>query len=141
MKDHNYFKRCIIRFKNLLVKPELKLFVLTFLNYTNIDIEFKNKIIDFNNQFGKYCKNYGILCIIQYKSDKRSYRFNFHENIHFLEIYTKSNSTGVEFEDKEDNDFLDKLITETYQFDLKEIKCIRDEEELKEEKLKKEKLM
>ena len=139
IKDYSYFKRCILRFKNLLLKPELKLFILTFLNYTTVNIGFKNKIIDFNKKFSKYTQNYGILCIIQYKADKRAYRFNFHENIHFLEIYTKSNSNGLEFEDKEDNDFLDKLITSTYEIYLKDIEEVQyKEEEEKEEKKEKE---
>jgi hypothetical protein len=140
IKDYNYFKRCILRFKNLLLKPELKLFILNFLNYSNANIEFKNNIIDFNKKFSKYTQNYGLLCIIQYKSDNRAYRFNFHENIHFLEIYTKSNSNGLEFEDKEDNEFLDKVIMSSYQINLKDIEEVKFKvkEEVEEFKVKEE---
>ena len=131
-KDRTYFKRCIARFKNLLARPELKMFVLFFLNYTKIDHYFKQRIIHFNKKFDKYTKNYGLLCIIQYTANKNSYRFSTHENIHFLEIYTKSMSNGVEFVNPEDNVFLDEIITNTYQFsfnDIEPLSIIEEEEE------------
>jgi len=137
-KDYNYFTRCIIRFKHLLLKPELKLFVLFFLNYPEIDIEFKQNIIDFNQNLSKYTNNYGILCIIQNTSNKRSYKFSFNENIHFLEISTKSSSNGLEFEDNKDNIFLDELIKSTYIFDLQEIEPVTKEEEEKKKDEKKD---
>ena len=120
-EDNIYFNRCITRFKNMLAQPELKMFVLFFLNFTKIDKWFKQKIIDFNKQLGNHTQNFGLLCIIQYTSDKNSYRFTIHDNVHFLEIYTTSNSNGVEFENPEDNIFLDNLIMTTYQFSLIDI--------------------
>ena len=137
-KDHLYFKRCIRRFKNLLVRPELKMFVLFFLNYRKIDKSFKQRIIDFNRKFSCYTQNYGLLCIIQYIGNKNSYRFTTNENIHFLEIHTKSNSNGTEFLNPHDNVFLDKLIMNTYQFSLNDIPPLVDLDLEEEEHLVKE---
>ena len=121
VKDYNYFVRCIARFKDLLKKKENKLFVLLFLNYDKIDNNFKRKIIQLNNKFKKYVDAYGILCIVQYLGDSNKYQFSVHENIHFLEVYTTSKSNGVEFENPNDNIFLDRLIMTTYSFHLHEI--------------------
>lgn len=117
-EDNMYFNRCITRFKNVLAQPELKMFVLFFLNFTKIDHLFKQKIMDFNKQFGRHTQNYGILCIVQYTSNKNSYIFTVNDNVHFLEIYTTSNSNGVEFENPDDNLFLDNVIMDTYKFSL-----------------------
>jgi hypothetical protein len=115
-KDYTYFTRCIKRFKNLLTKPELKMFILTFLNYNPINESFKNDIIELNKLLGKKTKNYGILCIVQYVAPKNNYKFNIHENIHFLEIYTKSESNGLEFLNENDNKYFDKIVYNTYSF-------------------------
>jgi hypothetical protein len=93
-KDYNYFCRCVERFKLLLKQPELKLFVITYLNFWKIDEEFKQNIIEELTNLKKYTNNYGCLCIIQYvaknKKEEHTYSFTVYENIHFLEIYTKS---------------------------------------------------
>ena len=118
--DYQYFTRCKIRFRQMLLRPEVKLFTLMYLNYPVINIEFKQRIIGFKEKFDKYTNNYGILCIIQYTSNKQNYRFTVHDNLHFLEIYTLSNSNGVKFDNESDNVFLDNIIKDTYHFDLKE---------------------
>jgi len=140
-KDYNYYVRCIQRFKSLLKKKENKLFVLLFLNYTKIDYSFKKKIIDFNAKLKKFTDFYGILCIVQYLGDGHKYQFSIYENVHFLEIYTKTKSNGIEFENPEDNIFLDKIIMSTYSFHLYEVDPIfkmidKEEKEEKEEKEK-----
>jgi len=122
--DHNYFVRCIQRFNNLLEKKELKMFVLNFLNYYPIDEVLKKDIIELNNLLKSVTQNYGILCIVHYVDLKCSHKFMFHENIHFLEITTPSISNGLEFLRKEDNDYLDNIITSTYNFKLNEIEKI-----------------
>lgn len=127
-KDHDYFKRCCKRFKNLLATTELKMFVIMFLNYNKIDEKFINDICIFNEVFGKYTSNYGLLCIIHYVAEYKYYNFIKINNIHFLEIYTPSQSNGKEFEDNEDNIFLHDIITSTYNFDLNDIDPIEDTE-------------
>jgi hypothetical protein len=77
--------------------------------------------MEFNKKFSKFSKNFGLLCIVQYVGEKNSYRFTIHENVHFLEIYTKSESNGVEFIDPQDNIFLDKIIMSTYKFSLNDL--------------------
>ena len=123
--DYNYYVRCVTRFKDLLKKQEPKMFILFFLNYDKMDDVFKGKIIDFNNKFRKHTSCYGILCIIQYVGNANKYEFSIHENIHFLEIYTKSKSNGIRFEDPEDDVFLNNIVMKTYAFNLYEIDSIK----------------
>jgi len=86
-----------------------------------------------NKQLGLYTQNYGMLCIVQYVADDETkihkYKFTMENNIHFLEINTKSKSNGVEFEDNDDNVFLDKLIMSVYQFQLIEIPKIEQDQD------------
>lgn len=119
--DYNYYVRCVERFNDLLKTKDNKLFVLFFLNYVKIDDAFKRRIIEFNNKFKHYTSHYGILCIIQYVDNANTYEFSSCENIHFLEIYTKSKSNGLQFEDPQDDIFLNNLIMQTYKFNLYEI--------------------
>ena len=139
--DYLYFERCCLRFQNLLKKTEFKMFITMFLNYTKIDEEFINKIIDFNNIFGNFTSNYGLLCIVNYMSDFNYHHFIKRNNIHILELYTTSPSNGKEFEKKEDNEYLHNIITSIYNFDLNEIEQVQtiDEEKVKvkKEKVKK----
>jgi hypothetical protein len=125
VEDYNYFVRCIQRFQNLLKKKELKLFVLNFLNYYPLDENLKKDIIELNNLLKTKTQNYGILCIVHYVAPNYKHKFTVHENIHFLEITTPSSSNGLEFLSKQDNDYLDHVITTTYKFSLKEIEKIQ----------------
>ena len=137
-EDHNYFVRCIQRFRNLLKRPELKMFIVTFLNYKPIDEAFKNDIVELNKLLSKKTKNYGLLCIVQQVSQKNSHKFTFKENIHFLEINTKSPSDGLEFANNEDNIYFDKVIMTTYNFKLKEIDVIQKKQFIEEIKTEEE---
>ena len=128
--DYQYFQRCCKRFKNLLSTNEFKLFFTMFLNYNKIDDEFINNIINFKNELSKYTCNFGILCIVQYVGNSNYYNFTKHENIHFLEVYTLSKSDGKEFENKNDNDYLNNIITSTYKFDLNEIEQVQLDEKI-----------
>jgi hypothetical protein len=130
-QDYNYFIRCIQRFKDLLIKPELKMFVLFYLNCKYIDVNFKNNILDFNTKLSSYTKNYGILCIVHYTSQDenkiRKHKVTIYDNVHFLEITTRSKSNGLEFDDPDDNLFLDHILINIYQFQLNEIPNVKQE--------------
>jgi hypothetical protein len=55
-------------------------------------------IINFNNKFSKYTSNYTLL-FISHISDKEQnkHEFTYHDNIHFLELHTLSQSNGIYF--------------------------------------------
>ena len=118
--DHyNYYVRCVDRFKKLLQKQEHKLFTMIFVNNSNnINDDFKNKIIDFNNKFSKYTSNYTLLVIFHMPNKQQHHIFTYNDNIHFLELNTLSNSGGVEFNNKDDNIYLDNIIKSNYTFNL-----------------------
>ena len=117
--DYNYYIRCVDRFKKLLKYEELKLFIMIFDNMDNIEEKLKNDVIDFNNTFSKYTKNYKLLVIFHIQNKKeQNHIFTHYSNIDFLELHTFSSSGGVNFDYKNDNDYLNNIILEKYDFNF-----------------------
>jgi len=122
-EDHyKYIKRCVQRYNNLLSYSEPKLFIMTFVNFKTIDDKLILELIDFNNKFAKFTKNYTLLIIFHIPNkEKQHATFKCIGNIHFLYIQTKSESVGIYFYEETDNIFLDNIIKKKYNFKLKEI--------------------
>jgi hypothetical protein len=115
--DYHYYYRCVNRFKRLLQYEEHKLFTIIFVNIDNVDEKHKTNIIDFNNKFSKYAKNYTLLAIYNITNKQNNYhKFTHIDNIDFLELHTLSNSTGLKFTNNNDNEYLNNIITTTYNF-------------------------
>ena len=115
-EDHyKYFVRCVNRFRELLKNKEHKLFNMIYINMNEIDVELKNNIIQFNENLSKYTENYTLLVIFHIKNKNSNYHlFTYNDNIHFLELHTISDSTGVVFNNNEDNKYLNDIITKKY---------------------------
>ena len=121
LDNYNYYVRCVDRFKNLLKKQEHKLFTMIFVNMNNINNNFINNIINFNNKFSKYTSNYTLLVIFHIpKKQMNHHIFTYNDNIHFLELHTISNSNGVFFINNDDNNYLNGIIHNTYNFNIKD---------------------
>lgn len=117
--DYEYFRRCICRFKELLNCHEPKLFIMTFINMDHVQEELKNKLIEFNNNFAKYTKNYVLLVIFHIKHKKNNHHdITYHDNIHFLELHTISHSNGKCFHDNNDTTYLNNIINQKYKLSL-----------------------
>ena len=116
--DHyNYYVRCVDRFKNLIQKQEHKLFIMIITNMNNIDENTKNNIIDFNNKFSKYTSNYTLLVIFHIPNKEQNHHiFTYNDNIQFLELHTLSVSGGIDFNNNNDNIYLDNIIKSKYNF-------------------------
>jgi hypothetical protein len=106
--DYEYYCRCVNRFKKLLKDNEKKLFIIIILQH---DIISKQDIINFNNEFKKYTGNYILLSIFQTSGLKQAYLKTYYDNIIFINITTFSNSTGTQFENNDDNIFIDKVVS------------------------------
>ena len=117
--NYSYFKRCVNRFKDLIKKPEHKLFIMTFLNMGEFDENFKNSIKDFKQKFDKHVSNYTLLVIFHRPYMSQHHEFTLHENIHFLELHATSHSGGVFFMNDEDNVYLDNILHSAYKFNIK----------------------
>lgn len=117
--DYNYYIRCVNRFKQLLRYEEHKLFIMIFINMDSIEENLKNDIINFNNKFNRYTKNYKLLVIFNMKNKQNNYHiFTHNDNIDFLELHTLSSSNGTSFINKYDNDYLNNIINKTYNFNI-----------------------
>jgi hypothetical protein len=119
IEDYNYYVRCVNRFKGLLQKKEHKLFIAIFAN-VSINDNHKNSVIDFNNKFSKYTSNYTMLIIFNTPNKQQNnHTFTYDNNIHFLELHTLSNSNGLEFNNNNDNIYLDNILKSKYKFKIK----------------------
>ena len=113
-KDYQYFSRCVERFKNLLSCENPKRFLITLVNKKEEDIQVeKEKIIKFEKDFSKYCKNYKILAIFHIANKKTQTHFiEKQDNIDFVKLYTLSESDGIRFRDSSDNKYVYNLVNE-----------------------------
>ena len=117
--DYNYYVRCVNRFRDLLQQEEHKLFIMININLDNYHEDLKTKVIDFNNKFSEYTKNYTLLSIFHIKDkNKHHHEFTHHDNIDFLELHTLSESNGVRFGNYNDNVYLSNIIKSKYKFNL-----------------------
>jgi hypothetical protein len=117
--DYNYYTRCVDRFKQLLKFEKLKLFIMIFVNMDNIEENQNNNIINFNNKFSKYTKNYKLLVIYHIKNKEGNHHsFTHRGNIDFLELHTISFSNGVKFINDADNKYLNTILNATYKFNI-----------------------
>lgn len=118
---YNYFERCVNRFRELLLKPERKLFINMHINMEpNSMIDIKNQVINFNNKFSNYTNNYTLLVILHFANKPNRFHYlSIDNNIHFLELHTVSASGGINFNDNNDNIYLDNLLTNMYQYNVK----------------------
>jgi hypothetical protein len=118
-EDYIYYVRCVKRCKILLKKPKHKLFLMTFVNLDAVNEDTKNQVIDFNNKFSKYTSNYTLLVIFHIRNKEKNHHvFTYDNNIHFLELHTLSESTGSQFQNKNDNTYLDNVIKLNYNFKI-----------------------
>ena len=118
-QEYDYYKRCVHRFKHLLQNTEHKLFIVIYVNQSgdNTQQQIKN-VIDFNNQFSNHSDpNYTLLVIFHIPNKvKCSHQFTYENNIHFLILHTLSSSTGTRFINHTDNEYLNRIIKEKYNF-------------------------
>jgi hypothetical protein len=118
-ENYDYITRCIFRFNTLIKLNEPKLFIMTFVNFKNVEDRLINELIQFNNIFSKFVRNYTLLIIIHIPlKDKNYHSFKNIGNIHFLEIHTISESLGTYFKEDIDNVYLDQIIKSKYKFNL-----------------------
>jgi hypothetical protein len=119
-EDYAYYVRCVKRFKRLLRRPERKLFVMMMVNLDKM--QDTQAMIQFNDSFSNYTKNYKLLVIYHIKHKENYHRFTSHKNIDFLELHTMSESDGVIFMDDRDNEYLNEVFMKNYRFQVKELK-------------------
>jgi hypothetical protein len=116
--DYSYYIRCIDRFRNFIKFEEKKLYIIMITNIDNMsDINIK-QYYDFNDKFSKYTNNYILLVIFNIIDKENNYKFIKDNNIHILELYTKSLSNGTSFKYQSDNIYFDNIIKELYNFTL-----------------------
>ena len=110
-KDYAYFVRCVDRFKKILNTKESKLFILMYVNMNHSEIE---ESIKFNKILSKFTSKYTLLVIHHEVNKIRKYTFEKKDNMHFLHLYTLSESDGKEFKNEEDNVYLDNILKSYY---------------------------
>tara|TARA_B100000575_G_C23142114_1_gene665012 strand:+ start:5469 stop:6107 length:639 start_codon:yes stop_codon:yes gene_type:complete len=118
---YEYYKRCVDRLYILLKKKEHKMFIIFNVNNENNEINL-DSIRYLYNELNKYTTNFSILVITNYKNNKQTYNYKIYDNnIHFLELFTLSSSNGSTFRNNSDNIFLQKIIFDKFNFEIKSL--------------------
>lgn len=119
-KNYEYYIRCVNRFKHLLSRPQHKLFIIMFSDVYGDKDEIKKTVIEFNEKFSNFTSNYTLLAILNTPHKPQNHSFSYYNNVHFLDLYTKSNTNGLKFYEKNDNQFIDSILNKSYNFDLRQ---------------------
>jgi hypothetical protein len=121
-EHYNYFKRCVERFKDMLLSRKQKLFIYLVKDVKEIDENvFQNNIISLNETLKTKTKNFRLLAIVVYPNEeKNSYTFNSVDNVDFLKINVLSTSNGVQFINEKDNAYINIILKVKYKYKLKE---------------------
>jgi hypothetical protein len=106
--DNEYFKRCIIRFNDVIKKKESKLFIM-FFSENNVNNEIKN-IIKLKELFDEIINNYEILCIFQEIRGYQSKKEFKYKNINFIQISTMDKNNGIEFVCEKDEEYFKSIV-------------------------------
>jgi hypothetical protein len=121
-EHYNYYVRGVNRFRNLLEKPEQKIFMILFDNRQHIDENLKQNILEFNNKLKNYTINYTLLIIFNLVNKPNNYHnFTKIDNIDFLELHTISESNGVYFNNNIDNQYINNVLLNNYNFNIKNL--------------------
>ena len=113
-KHHNYYVRCINRFRKLLNKKEPKLFIYTTLTYDGERID--GEVDKLNNLLNNKTTNYYIL-IVQFKlDDKRSKNVKVENNVIYLNLTTTTPHNGLHFGNIRDTELYVNSILEQFDF-------------------------
>ncbi len=115
-KDYAYYERCVERFRKLIKNNNNKLFIVFFDKHDPIYKEdIKTQIINFSNEIKDYINNFKILFIYNQKSHERYFEiYPLNNIVSFMELFTLSESNGLHFLDKKDDDFLELIIKNEY---------------------------
>jgi hypothetical protein len=118
-ENYDYLTRCVERFRNLLKNNNNKLFILTYVRFKEkLDKKYKDEIFKLNKILDKNTTNYHILVINCLQTGKQNTEITKEDNITYIEMETISSCNGVEFIDKQDNEYYINTILNLYEYDI-----------------------
>jgi len=125
IQNYEYYIRCVNRFRELLLNPHNKLFIMIKVNNINND-NFDDEILNIyklDEIFNKNTKNYKIIYINHFfdKNPVSHEIKKLNNNIDLINLFTLSKSNGKKFINDIDNKFLEKIIFDNYKFNLYQI--------------------
>jgi len=141
--DHQYYERCVLRFKDLLKQDDKKLFLIVIVpdvtqhpknvfkelqsDPENAVRKTRERLSHFNLNLKKYTNNYKIAAFFNLVSGENKYSLTSEDNLDFFEFHTVKKSNGLNFfyeKDgfsliyEKDNAYLYDIISKHYEFDL-----------------------
>ena len=121
--NYNYFKRCVDRFRKLLICNENKLFIVIFPNNKESNFDnVKKQIIELNNCLQTRTSNHYFFVIFHIPDKETSdYTISMYDNVKIVTFRTKLKSNGVRFRDETENTMLQKILLENYTFQTKKL--------------------
>lgn len=110
-KDYAYFERCVQRFKDLLKSDDSKVFVRVHINKKPEDeTESLSESLRICELLDKHTTNYKLIVINACPIGKNGYEVKYNkDNLVFCNLYTVTKSTGVDFDNVEENLYLNRV--------------------------------
>ena len=110
-EDYAYFERCVQRFKDLLKSDDNKVFLKIHLNMTSEDEAINlSEAKMLSEVLSKHTTNYSLIVINSCPIGKNGYEVKYNkDNLVFCNLYTVTKSTGVDFDDIEENTYLNRV--------------------------------
>jgi hypothetical protein len=106
--DYAYFERCVNRFRDLLKSTKNKRFLLFD---TNEDVANNlKKYLNFCYFLSEHISNYKLFVINNKVDGFQNHEWIIVDKLRLLRLQTNSNTNGLVFNDKSDEDYLNKLI-------------------------------
>jgi len=128
--DYEYYKRCVVRFYDVINSQEHKLFIITNVIDRNVRCVIAEEEIEYTNKICNYlktiCVNFSLMYInpvklSQEEFNKLNKKFVIKQegNLFWITMYVLSNSDGVRFRDDNDNNTYRDCIYELFDFNVK----------------------
>lgn len=114
--DHNYdyLTRCVNRFRYLCKSDKEKIFLITII-HTNLITKILDNLKNLIHILNKKTNNFKIVCLVfLYNKNYNDHYIEKNDNIHIIYINSTSKSNGLQFENEEDNVYVDNVLKINY---------------------------
>lgn len=118
-EDHDYYKRCVSRFRKFLKLPEPKLFICSYAANSSVRLneDIKKEVFKLNDTLRNHTNNFRLLLHINYLSDKVKSKVTEEDTVIFFELDTVHGNHGLGYGNHQDNEEFLRVFNKLFKFD------------------------